>query len=55
MNRQANREATINGVVIKKGVTIDIPIYAIHHDPKKWADPDKFDPERFDLLSSIIN
>ena len=48
MNRQANREATINGVVIKKGVTIDIPIYAIHHDPKKWADPDKFDPGRFD-------
>ena len=32
---------------IPKGMLIQIPIYAIHHDPKIWPEPEKFNPYRF--------
>lgn len=34
-------------VTIKKGQTIFLPIYHIHHDPNYFPDPEKFDPNRF--------
>lgn len=34
-------------ITIKKGTNIWCPVYAIHHDPKYYADPMKFDPNRF--------
>ncbi|XP_077285507.1 uncharacterized protein LOC143910784 [Arctopsyche grandis] len=40
---------------IKKGEAVWIPIYGLHHDPKYFPDPNRFDPERFsdDNKSSI--
>ncbi|XP_055326850.1 uncharacterized protein LOC129580438 [Sitodiplosis mosellana] len=32
---------------IEKGSNILFPIYGIHHDPKYFPNPSKFDPERF--------
>ncbi|RDD38957.1 Cytochrome P450 3A41 [Trichoplax sp. H2] len=46
-NREASEDITINNIFIPKGMTVTIPIIAIHHDPKLWPNPDKFDPERF--------
>ncbi|KAK2163276.1 hypothetical protein NP493_1469g00025 [Ridgeia piscesae] len=47
MVRIAKNDIVLNDIVIRKDTRIAIPIYAIHHDPEVWPDPDKFDPERF--------
>ncbi|CAG2168522.1 unnamed protein product [Oppiella nova] len=35
------------GVKIEKGVSVEIPVYAIHHDPDHYPDPFTFNPDRF--------
>ena len=47
IDRESNKDVTINGLEIPKGMVVTIPIYAIHHDPKIWPEPEKFDPYRF--------
>ncbi|CAA6816736.1 MAG: Cytochrome P450 [uncultured Aureispira sp.] len=34
-------------IKIKKGQDIGAFIYGLHHNPKYWKDPEKFDPDRF--------
>ncbi|XP_062552482.1 probable cytochrome P450 6a13 [Armigeres subalbatus] len=34
-------------VVLQKGSTLIVPVYAIHHDPEYYPDPERFDPDRF--------
>ncbi|XP_025411625.1 probable cytochrome P450 6a14 [Sipha flava] len=34
-------------VDVDVGTAVLIPVYAIHHDPRYYAEPDTFDPERF--------
>jgi len=33
-------------VIIPKGATVVVPVYAIHHSAENYEDPEKFDPER---------
>ncbi|XP_031772912.1 probable cytochrome P450 6a14 [Apis florea] len=49
LNREIIDDYTFesNKVTLPKGLKIWIPIYAIHHDPDIYPDPEKFDPERF--------
>lgn len=36
-----------SSLIIEKGQKIIIPINSLHRDPKYFADPEVFDPERF--------
>ena len=45
-DRVASNDVVINGVLIPKGMTIGVPIYAIHNDPELWPEPEKFNPDR---------
>jgi cytochrome P450 family 6 len=37
-----------NGLRVRKGDMVMIPLYSLHHDPKVFKDPMKFDPMRFE-------
>ncbi|XP_060571282.1 cytochrome P450 4A6-like isoform X2 [Ruditapes philippinarum] len=46
--RRTTDPITIDGIEIPAGPRIDVNIYAIHHNPEIWKNPETFDPSRFD-------
>lgn len=36
-----------SGVVLKKGMIVNVPIFAIHRDPVYYPEPEEYKPERF--------
>ena len=49
MSRQALGDASLGGMQLRSGMSILIPIYAMHRHVRRWARPDEFDPARFAL------
>jgi cytochrome P450 len=45
--RQALREVEVGGYVFPRGSWVIIFPYALHRDPRWFAEPERFDPERF--------
>lgn len=45
-SRMATEAITIKGVTIPAGMSVHFPLYAIHHDPEFWTDPETFNPDR---------
>ncbi|XP_059189982.1 cytochrome P450 3A30-like isoform X2 [Centropristis striata] len=47
LERTAKETVYINGITIPKGMDIMVPVYAMHHDPELWPEPEEFKPDRF--------
>ncbi|XP_037522206.2 cytochrome P450 3A19 [Rhipicephalus sanguineus] len=45
--RCADEDYRYGKYLIKKGTSVMVPTYQLHHDPEYWDEPEKFDPERF--------
>eukprot|EP00850_Spirogloea_muscicola_P005820 SM000027S09601 [mRNA] locus=s27:235603:239159:- [translate_table: standard] len=48
LSRMANEDTTAGQLMIPKGIPVFVPVYAMHHNPKLFPDPESFRPERFD-------
>lgn len=44
---QTNYKIPNTNIVIEKGVSVVVPVYAIHNDPEYYPNPEVFDPDRF--------
>lgn len=45
--RDCLQDTEVAGIPLKKGMSVSIPIYAIHRNPAFWEDPNAFLPDRF--------
>ena len=46
-DRVAGADYKLGDYQVLKDTLINIPVYAIHHDPTVYPDPEKFMPERY--------
>ncbi|CAF1176406.1 unnamed protein product [Adineta ricciae] len=53
--REVQTDFTYRNQIVRKGTTVYIFIYGIHHDEGVFTNPDNFDPERFADSSAMKN
>ncbi len=45
--REAAKDIDLGGYLVRKGEVVVLPFYALYRDPRYFADPLRFDPDRF--------
>ncbi|XP_068459667.1 thromboxane-A synthase isoform X2 [Clinocottus analis] len=45
--RDIDQDYVLNGQLLPKGATLEIPAGFLHYDPEHWPEPERFIPERF--------
>ncbi len=49
VGRSTERDQLLGGHRIPAGVWVEVSIWGVHHSPRTWTDPERFDPARFEL------
>ncbi|CAN8008327.1 unnamed protein product [Ixodes pacificus] len=47
VTRRCVKDFEFNGFRIPKDTHVVVPVRVMHHDPRYWVDPEKFNPDRF--------
>jgi len=47
LTRKALEDDELSGMAVRAGMTVIMPIHAMHRHHRIWDDPDAFDPDRF--------
>nr|QST15041.1 CYP360A1 protein [Diaphanosoma celebensis] len=47
LERECNKDVTYNGITIKKGIMVSVPVNAVHYAEEYYPEPEKFDPDRW--------
>ena len=47
LGREAVADCTVNGVPVARGTTVFMSQWVMHHDPRYFPEPDRFDPDRW--------
>ncbi|CAO3680910.1 unnamed protein product [Rhizopus stolonifer] len=48
VTRILKEDIIVDGVFVPKGTTVNVDLFAIHHNPRYWVNADQFIPERFE-------
>nr|CAD7457037.1 unnamed protein product [Timema tahoe] len=51
--RKLNQDVQIDHYTLPKGSSVGIMAYSMHRDSKLYPEPEKFNPERFDLINLV--
>jgi cytochrome P450 len=47
LGREATADVTVNGIDVPRGTTVFMSQWVMHHDPRYFPDPNRFDPGRW--------